>query len=195
MNYLTQGTNNIKRTFFVFLTAAILFSSYSLFAAGSITFKKFGLKQTSERHYIVNADLRFHLTEYLRDSLREGVVIISKIDVSIVKNRPLWWNKKTTLAEIISTLQYHALSEHYQVIRQDTNEHWNFKKLSDALRKMGALEKYRLPKLHSKISNGKYHILLQASIEPDTFKFPMQIHSLFVKKYKIETAGIRWPLP
>ena len=121
--------------------------------------------------------------------------IISTIQLKLVRNRTWWWDKNKNLTTIITTLQYHPLSQHYQVIRQDTNDHWNFKSLNMALRKMGSLKAHRLPKLPYKIDGGKYHIALQANIRPDTFKFPMKIHALFVNKYKIETSGVQWPLP
>ena len=162
---------------------------------GSIGFENFRLKVTTERSYLLDAQLRYQLTEYLQKGLREGVNIISEVDIRLVKDRTWWWDKNKSLAKITAKLQYHALSQHYQVIRQDTNEHWNFKSLNAALRKMGALRSYRLPKLPKSIKSGKYHIELQATIKPDTFKFPMKIHSLFVSKYKIETSGVQWPLP
>lgn len=195
MNLTTY--NLIKRFWVSLLIVSSLFFSQASFAeqGGGIGFETFRLKVSSERSYLVDAQLRYQLTNYLRDGLREGVTIISQIDITLVKNRTWWMNKNKSLAKVIVKLQYHALSQHYQVIRQDTNEHWNFKSLNAALRKMGTLRSYRLPKLPEKIANGKYHIELHASLMPDTFKFPMKIHSLFVDKYKIETPGVQWPLP
>jgi len=198
MNILINAStlSFIKRLFVILLTASTLLYSQILSAeGGSIGFETFRLKASSERSYLVDAQLRYQLTKYLHDGLREGITIISEIDIRLVKDRTWWWDKNKSLAKIIVKLQYHALSQHYQVIRQDTNEHWNFKSLNAALRKMGLLRAYRLPKLPKKINNGKYHIELHANLKPDTFKFPMKVHSLFVDKYKIETPGVQWPLP
>ena len=115
--------------------------------------------------------------------------------MNLIKKRTWLWDKNKHIATIISTLQYHPLSQHYQVIQKDTNEHWNFKSLNAALRKMGLLKAYHLPKFANKTQSGHYYIALYASIRPDTFKFPMKIHALFVNKYKIETSGVQWPLP
>lgn len=175
--------------------STLFFSHVSLAEKGNIGFENFRLKVSTERSYLVDAQLRYQLTNYLRDSLREGVTLISEVDIHLVKNRTWWWDKNKSLAKIKAKLQYHALSQHYQVIRQDTNEHWNFKSLNEALRKMGTIRSYRLPKLPKQIKSGKYHIELQANIKPDSFKFPMKIHALFVDKYKIKTSGVQWPLP
>ena len=162
---------------------------------GRIGFEHFSLKESGERSYLLNTQLRYQLTDYLRDGLRDGINIISEIDIRLVKDRAWWWDKNKSLIKIKAKLQYHALSQHYQVIRQDTKQHWNFKSLNAALRKLGTIKLYRLPKLPKKIKNGKYHIEIFATLKPDTFKFPMKIHSLFVNKYKIEKSGVRWPLP
>jgi len=181
--------------FISFSLFALLFSSLLRADAGNISFEYFRLNALGEQHYVVNTQLRFQLTDYLRKSLREGVPLISEIHVNFIKNRTWWLDKNKKIATIISTLQYHPLSQHYQVIQKDTNEHWNFKSLNAALRKMGALKAYRLPKLSDKTKSGRYYIALYASIRPDTFRFPMKIHALFVNKYKIETSGVQWPLP
>jgi len=187
---------NFQTLIFIGLSVLIFGFSAGVSANnGRISFENFSLKASSELNYKVNAQLRFQLTDYLRKSLREGVPLISEIQLNLVKRRIGWWDKNKNLATIISTLQYHPLSQHYQVIQKDTNDHWNFKSLNAALRKMGLLKAYRLPKLSNKIKHGNYNIVLYASIRPDTFKFPMKIHALFVNKYKIETSGVQWPLP
>ena len=185
-----------QKLLLVLLTASTLFFPVGLFAeSGSIGFEHFTLKESGKRIYHLDAQLRFQLSDYLQNSLREGVKLTSEIEIKLVKDRSWWWDKNKSLATITTTLQYHALSQHYQVIRLDTNSHWNFKSLNAALRKLGSLKLYRLPKLPSKAKGSKYHIALKANIKPDTLKFPMKIHSIFVDKYKIETPGVTWSLP
>jgi hypothetical protein len=174
---------------------AILFSSSVYANKGSIAFKNFELKARSEHRYVIDTQLRFQLSDYLRNSLREGVPIVSEIQINLVKNRLWWWDKNKNLATITSLLKYHPLSQHYQVIQQDSNESWNFKSLNMALSKMGLLRNYVLPQLSDATQGGKYRISLYVSLRPDTFKFPMKVHALFVNKYKIETTGVQWPLP
>ena len=191
-----SADNVMSKLLLVMLTTLVLLTPQSVSAIdGSIGFEHFALHESGKRSYVVDAQLRYQLSDYLHDSLQEGVMLISELEIKLVKNRAWWWDKNKKLATIKTTLQYHALSKHYQVIRLDTNSHWNFKSLNAALRKMGLLKAYRLPKLSSNIKSGKYHIALKANIKPDTLKFPMKIHSIFVDKYKIETPGVKWPLP
>ncbi len=172
-----------------------LFSSSVYANKGSIAFKNFELKARGENRYVIDTQIRFQLSDYLRDSLREGVPIVNEVQINLVKNRLWWWDKNENLAMITSLLKYHPLSQHYQVIQQDSNESWNFKSLNMALRKMGLLRNYVLPQLSDATQGGKYRISLYVSLRPDTFKFPMKVHALFVNKYKIETTGVQWPLP
>lgn len=186
---------SIQKLLLVLLTTGIFLPSYLLAESGSIGFEHFTLKESGKRIYHLDAQLRFQLSDYLQNSLRDGVTLTSEVEIKLVKGRSWWWDKNKNLATITTTLQYHALSQHYQVIRLDTNSHWNFKSLNAALRKLGSLKLHRLPKLPSKAKGGKYHIALKANIKPDTLKFPMKIHSIFVDKYKIETLGVTWSLP
>ena len=185
-----------KASLFAVLASFVLFLSTPAYAdEGRISVESLSIKEAGERSYILNAALRYELSDYLRNGLRDGISIINEIDIRLVKTRSWWWDKKKTINKITTKLQYHALSHHYQVIRLDTNEHWNFKSLNTALRKLGSLRTYHLPKLPKQIDSGKYQIEIYISLKPDTFKFPMKIHSLFVNKYKIEKSGVTWSLP
>ncbi len=195
-NTLIRLIITIKSNLVILLTSFILLFTPSVYAdKGRISVESLSIKEAGERSYILNAVLRYELSDYLRDGLRDGISIINEIDIRLVKSRSWWRDKKKTIRKITTKLQYHALSHHYQVIQMDTNEHWNFKSLNTALRKLGTLRTYHLPKLPKQIDNGKYKIEIYVSIKPDTFKFPMKIHSLFVNKYKIEKSGVTWSLP
>ena len=195
-NTSTQFIIAAKASLFAVLASFVLLLSTPAYAdKGRISVESLSIKEVSERSYILNAALRYELSDYLRNGLRDGISIINEIDIRLVKTRSWWWDKKKTINKITTKLQYHALSHHYQVIRLDTNEHWNFKSLNTALRKLGSLRTYHLPKLPKQIDSGKYQIEIYISLKPDTFKFPMKIHSLFVNKYKIEKSGVTWSLP
>jgi len=164
-------------------------------AQGSIGFDTFKLQAIDERVYIVNGQLKYELSDYLFESLQNGVVLRSEVEVDLGKERQLWWNGETSLATINASLSYHALSQHYRIIQDNNEEHWNFRSLRSALKKLGEIRGFRLPVLPETIESGDYYITVSARLTPESLSFPMHIESLFVDKYALKTSGVVWPLP
>jgi hypothetical protein len=180
-----------------FLVGLILLSlSLSVQAAkGSIGFDTFKLQHLGERVYRVNAQLKYELSDYLYQSLQNGVTLRSETRINLGNERKFWWNGSSHLTTINVSLSYHALSEHYRVVREDTDEHWNFRSLRSALQKLGEIRGYKLPALTENIEDGSYFITVSARITPESISFPMRVQSVFVNKYALKTTGAVWPLP
>ncbi|MGV6808924.1 MAG: DUF4390 domain-containing protein [bacterium] len=162
---------------------------------GSIGFDTFKLQAIDERVYMVNGQLKYELSDYLFESLHNGVTLRGEVDVNLGKERQLWWNGKTSLATIKASLSYHALSQHYRIIQDNNEEHWNFRSLRSALKKLGEIRGFRLPTLPESIDSGDYYLTVSARLTPESLSFPMHIESLFVDKYALKTSGVVWPLP
>ncbi|HHC73779.1 MAG TPA: DUF4390 domain-containing protein [Thiothrix sp.] len=162
---------------------------------GNIGFDTFKLQAIDERVYMVNGQLKYELSDYLFESLHNGITLRSEVDVNLGKERQLWWNGTTSLATIKASLSYHALSQHYRIIQDNNEEHWNFRSLRSALKKLGEIRGFRLPILPKDIDSGDYSITVSARLTPESLSFPMHIESLFVDKYALKTSGVVWPLP
>lgn len=67
-----------------------------------------------------------------------------------------------------SELKYHALSQHYQLLRLDTNENWNFSTLTSALERMGTLKDYMLPALPTEAHHNNASIVVYSRLAPKT---------------------------
>ncbi len=182
----------IKNIFARVLVVSFLFAPSITFAEG-VTFTNFKLVGSTPKYKILTG-VEFHLTNYLQNALENGVALKARVQFRLIIDRGWWFNKEVTLHTINYQLKYHALSQHYLLTRNDTNEHWNFSNLPATLRKLGELRQYSLPNVQ--LSDGNSHsILAVADMAPETLRLPLRIQSLFSDKYSIASEGILWPLP
>jgi len=163
---------------------------------GNISFDTFKLQNMNTGVYMVNGQLKYELSDYLDDGLKNGVVLESTITFHLIKPRRFWFDGRQAWVTINTTLNYHALSQHYQVVKSDTQEHWNFKSLRSALQKLGEIQGYRLPSLDESVDqHSDYSVEVFATLKPSGLSFPMRIESFFIDKYALKTTGLAWLLP
>ncbi len=177
------------------LVIAILvaFPSGNLFA-GSIDFKDFRLEGNPKK-LEVSTRVEYKLTRYLSDALKNGVTLNARVQFRLGKHSSWWFNEDRSLLTVNYQLKYHALSRHYVLSRNDTNEHWNFSSLSASLRKLGELKHYRLPDISGFLDDGEFYIFAIADMAPATLRLPLRIQSLFSDQYRLMSEGVLWPLP
>jgi len=172
----------------------LLLLATPLVSSADITFKNFKVVGAAPKYQVLTA-IDFELTGYLENALKSGVVLNARIQFRLQKHREWWFNKETTLSTTHFQLKYHALSRHYLLTRNDTNEHWNLSSLPSALRKLGELRKYLLPAIKIPKDDSEYSLFAVADMSPKTLRLPLRIQSLFSDKYRLSSEGVLWPLP
>jgi len=181
------------------ILVALLLAPLLLFSGNSnaqpIDFKDFKLIG-NPADYQVLTRVEFQLTDYMREALLNGITLNARVQFRLGKHRSWWFNKDTPLLTVHYQLSYHALSRHYLLTRNDTNEHWNFSTLSAAVRKLGELRKYSLPDISKQLdSDSEFYILAVADLIPSSLDLPLRIQSYFSSEYKLSSEGVLWPLP
>ncbi|WP_020558309.1 DUF4390 domain-containing protein [Thiofilum flexile] len=149
----------------------------------------------SPRQLVANVSFDYQLNSYLREGLLNGVTLRQAITFDLMWENNWFWNTTRPLDRVETELQYHALSQHYQLIRLDTQEHWNFTSLASALDYMGTLENYKLPLLPANALGSNASIVMQVTLTPKSPALPLKLRLLFTEDYAIESQGVKWPLP
>lgn len=180
----------INRCLFMLLVALLPINVW----AAQIEFKDFKLLGKPPS-YQVQTRVDFELTNYLRKALLSGVTLNARVQFRLGQHRSWWFNMDNPLLTIHYQLRYHALSRHFILTRNDTNEHWNFSSLPSSLRKLGELRRYKLPNINTPLDDGDFYIFAIADLVPATLRLPLKIQSLFSDKYKLTSEGLLWPLP
>jgi len=184
----------IRKRILINLLFVLLLLAMPLVASADITFKNFKVVGVAPKYQVLTA-IDFGLTNYLKNALEKGVILNVRVQFRLNEYREWWFNREKTLSTTHYQLKYHALSRHYLLTRNDTNEHWNFSNLSSALRKLGELRKYTLPAINAPLDDGGYSIFAIADMTPNTLRLPLRIQSLFSDKYRLSSEGVLWPLP
>lgn len=152
----------------------------------------------SKERLVASVRFDYDLTEYLRESLLNGITLRSEIRFDLTWHSDWWWNKTEKLDRIVSELKYHALTGQYQLVNKATNENWNFSNLATALQQLGRLDKYPLPALPGSAFQGDAAIYVEARLEPrasESLGVPAKLATLFSgEKYELISQGVMWPL-
>ena len=167
------------------------------FAEEGIFFKRNSLHQVDSINniYLISAQIDFQLTPYLKQALMNGVVLNTGIYIGLGERRSWWWNKTDSISTINYQLKYHALSRHFLLTRNDTNENWNYRSLSTALRSMGRIVNHKLPGLSLNTLDGNHYLFMGVRLSPSTLRLPLKIQSLFSDEYSLSSEVVSWPLP
>ena len=162
--------------------------------AEEINFKSFRVVGHAPKYQVLTGT-EFRLSNYLQNALDSGVPLKANVQFRLKQKRPYWFDKEIILLTVNYQLNYHALSQHYLLTRNDTNENWNFSNSSAALRKLGELRKYILPDIKIPKDSNDYSILAVADMAPETLNLPLRIQSLFSEEYSLVSEGVLGPLP
>lgn len=174
-----------------------LIATTTSFAADEkITVRDFTLYNNDQNKPLTaTLHLDYQLTDYLRDSLLNGGTLIHEVRFSLVSHNDWWFNKTEKFASITSELKYHSLSRHYQVVRKDTGEHWNFTNLASALSHLGTLENYKLPALPTKVYKDDTSLYMEATLAPkEPDGLPLGLSALFSDDHGLVSQGVLWAL-
>ncbi|RTZ67464.1 MAG: hypothetical protein DSZ29_00720 [Aquificaceae bacterium] len=199
MKYFTKNSASYHYGWIssAFLLLFLLSFNFVSSGQGSIHIDLFKVQPvvTKVNTYKVQVNLSYQLSDYLSKSLLNGIILKSQLQFYYEQPNNWFWNKQKRLATLKFQLKYHALSRHYLLSRNDTNEHWNFGNISAALRKMGEIRNYELPPLPAKEEGNNRYISAVSQLEPSSLSLPLRLQSFLSDKYRLVSQEVRWPLP
>ncbi len=190
-----------RRSLWISLSSFVL--AFSLLAGlanaykGYIAIKVFKVQKikNAKNTYKVQADIKYVLNDHLNKALFSGVTLESSFKFYYKQPNNWFWNKQKFLSSLNLQLTYHTLSRHYLLSRGDTLEHWNFANLPAALRKMGEIRNYELPKLPPKEKDDESYISAIAELRSSNLNLPLRIQLFLSDEYGLISREVRWQLP
>jgi len=194
MNVAAITLRGLRQLLLGLLLALLLGSA--LAEEASVHFREFSVYPGEQpKSLLSNVKLDYQLSDYLREGLLNGMTLQHEIRFNLEWHNTWWWNTQRRLQTIKAELNYHPLSQQYQLVRLDTGENWSFPTLIAALEKMGALEDYPLPALPQNAYNNEASIFVTAKLSPKSLNLPLKVQALFSDRYSLESEGVMWPIP
>jgi len=145
--------------------------------------------------YNLNAEIKYPLTPRVLEAIVNGVPIIFKQQLELIKSTPLlgsYWQWKETLwtTELRHELRYHALSQQYVLQAIDTNSQRNFPTLSVALQALGQIKDLNLPPEYFDDSEN-LTFQLRSGIDLNALPTPMRPGALISSKWQLTSPWVK----
>ncbi len=186
-----------RRLLFACLWWALSSTGYAV--ADTIVVRDFAFYEGERKDSLV-ADIQFEyqLTNYLRESLLNGITLRNEVHFELNWHSDWWWNKTEHLDNIMADLKYDALSRQYQLLNKKSGQNWNFSNLAAALDHMGVVKQHVLPALPADAFEEDASIYIEATLKPVVTKsldIPSKLSSLFSSEdHQLVSQGVLWPL-
>ena len=127
------------------------------------------------------------------EALKNGVPLVFEFQVQVVKKNTWLWDSVEIEQVLYRQLQYHALSESYQVKDISAASQGNYRRLDDALRAAGNIEKLLLSG-RALDSGLNYEIRLRGSLDIESLPTPVRLIAYVSSAWDMTSKWYSWPL-
>jgi len=127
------------------------------------------------------------------EALKNGVPLVFEFQVQVVKKNTWLWDSVEIEQVLYRQLQYHALSESYQVKDISAASQGNYRRLDDALRAAGNIEKLLLSG-RALDSDLNYEIRLRGSLDIESLPTPVRLIAYVSSAWDMTSKWYSWPL-
>jgi len=144
--------------------------------------------------YRLDAQIDYRLSKELLDALQNGVTLTLMVEVDIFRKQSYWLD--SNLASLIQRYQlnYHALSQKFQLTNLNSGRVTSHVDLEDAIHIMGNLS--GIPILDQDIlqPNTTYYARLRAGLDTAKLPTPLLLLSYFMPGWQLRSEWYTWPI-
>ena len=144
--------------------------------------------------YVLSADIVYQLSENAKEALQNGVPLFWDIQVKILQQRDMLWNKTLVDTAIQYRIQYHALLNMYRVRNESNGEVFNFSTLSAALGLMSAVHDFRLIKKTEMAPEKQYFCAIRVNFDREALPLPLRPSAYIDPQWYLSSEWTLWPL-
>jgi hypothetical protein len=167
------------------------FSGYAVEFAAEITQAEITLEGNS---YVLSADIVYQFSEKAKEALQNGVPLFWDIQVKILQQRDILWDKTLVNTTLRYRIQYHALLNMYRVRNENSGAIYNFFILSAALDLMSAVRDFRVMDKAILAPEKQYLCALKVSFDRDALPLPLRPIAYIDSQWYLSSDWTLWPL-
>ena len=144
------------------------------------------------RDYL-QAQFTIELSTGAGEAVQNGVPLIFELQVQVVETHTWLWDSVEIETTERRSLQYHALSQTYQVKDLNAGTQGNYRRLDDALRAVGQLHEVLLSD-ESLDGGPSYSIRLRGSLDVESLPTPVRLLAYVSSDWSMVSKWYKWPL-
>ena len=125
--------------------------------------------------------------------MQNGVPLVFELQVQVVETHTWWWDSVEIEFIERRLLQYHALSQSYQVKNLNDGSQGNYSRLDDALRAAGVIENMLLT--DQALDKGpSYSLRIRGSLDVESLPTPVRLIAYVSSDWDMVSKWYKWPL-
>jgi hypothetical protein len=141
----------------------------------------------------LNAHFSIELSSGAEEAVKNGIPLVFELQVQVVEMHTWWWDSVEIEFTERRLLQYHALSQSYQVINLNDESQGNYSRLDEALRVAGAIENLLLSD-HALDQGPNYSLRIRGSLDVESLPTPVRLIAYVSSGWDMVSKWYKWPL-
>ena len=144
--------------------------------------------------YLLDASIAVALSKKTLDALDNGVPLTVVVDMDIVQQRNLIWDKRVARLSARNELSIHALSQKYVVRNLNSDAATSYTSLDEALIALGSLENIPVLDSHLLERSKRYHLKLRARLDIEALPPPLRPIAYLRSLWRHSSNWSTWPI-
>jgi hypothetical protein len=141
----------------------------------------------------LEAQFSIELSSGAEEAARNAVQLLFELQVQVVETHTWLWDSVVIEFTERRSLQYHALSESYQVKDLNAGTQGNYRRLDDALRAVGKIKNMLLT--DQSLDRGPdYSIRLRGSLDIESLPTPVRLIAYISSDWNMVSKWYKWHL-
>ena len=145
--------------------------------------------------YLLDGRVEYRLPSAAREALRSGVPLRIELEIQVIRNRRFLLDSVEAELRQAYQLQYHAISERYIVLNENSGDQNTFATLFSALNFLGRLSE--LPIIDAALlePGARYEVRIRAGLDTGGLPGPLRLLTFWRGDWSLESEWFRWQLP
>jgi hypothetical protein len=150
--------------------------------------------EPADHVYVLSAHLDFDLPDGAQQAIQDGAALTLDLDITVNRQRKLWFDDTVASLEQRYEVVYHALTERYLVRNLNSGEQSVHATLADALESLAQVQ--RLPVLDQTLvlPDRRYEVSLRARMDVHNIPEMLRFILFWVSDWRQQTDWYTWPL-
>lgn len=144
--------------------------------------------------YVLNANMKYKLTETAKEALHNGISLILVLNISIQRDRAYLWDKTIAKLKFKYEIKYLVLSRQYILKYLNTGITETFLNLPAVFNRLGKIKDYPLIDKHIINTKANYWVYLKVSLDIESLPIALRPIAYLSSEWHLNSDWYLCPL-